>query len=462
MTTRSLKHRFSIRQRLLILLLSLITLLWLGAVLASFLQTRQELNHLFDEELLQWARTLLRSPGALILPPFPDRDNPQRTDLQRPYRLQSLGKGILASSHGAAILPPWRPGTPLLQNVRMNGEEWRLATVTDGRRVAQVAENLDARQDVTGEIAQQLLAPLWLVLPLLALVIGFAVRQGLAPLRDLTARLEQRQPQALQPIAGPVPAELQPLLDALNGLFRRVDAAFAREQEFTAHAAHELRTPLAGLRIHAQLALRHAEGRTEREALQGVVQGVDRATHVVEQLLALARLDADQLQRDEHIDVPSLVQRLRAAFAATTAAKGIHLTAQGPSPAILDGHKTWLEIALRNLLDNAIRYSPAGSIVHITWEAEGGRVSRMAVCDNGPGVPANALLRIFQPFYRDPNRMEEGEGSGLGLAIVQRATEALGGRADADAAAGGGLCVHLIFSPNFPGKCPEKKANAYE
>ncbi|MGC8504750.1 MAG: ATP-binding protein [Acidithiobacillus sp.] len=456
-----MKYRFSIRQRLLILLLSLVTLLWLGAVLASFLQTRQELNHLFDEELLQWARTLLRSPGALVLPPFPDRDNPQRTDLQRPYRLQSLGKGILASSHGAAILPPWHPGTPLLQNVRMNGEEWRLATVTDGRRIAQVAENLDARQDVTGEIAQQLLAPLWLVLPLLALVIGFAVRQGLAPLRDLTARLEERQPQALQPIAGPVPAELQPLLDALNGLFRRVDAAFAREQEFTAHAAHELRTPLAGLRIHAQLALRHAESGTEREALQGVVQGVDRATHVVEQLLALARLGAAQSQRDEPIDVPSLLQRLRAAFAATTAAKGIHLTVQGPSPAILAGRKTWLEIALRNLVDNAIRYSPPGSIVHIRWEAEGGRVSRITICDNGPGVPADALLRIFQPFYRDPNRMEE-EGSGLGLAIVQRATEALGGRAEAAAAAGGGLCVHLIFSPLFSGEGRGEKASTYE
>lgn len=457
-----MKHRFSIRQRLLILLLSLITLLWLGAVLASFLQTRQELNHLFDEELLQWARTLLRSSGTLTLPPFPDRGNPQRADLQRPYRLQSLDNGILASSPGAPILPPWRPGTPLLQNVRMNGEEWRLATVTDDRRVAQVAENLDARQDVTGEIAQQLLAPLLLVLPLLALVIGFAVRQGLAPLRDLTARLEQRQPQALQPIAGPVPAELQPLLDALNGLFRRVDAAFAREQEFTAHAAHELRTPLAGLRIHAQLALRHAESRTEREALQGVVQGVGRATHVVEQLLALARLDAGQPQGDEHIDVPALVRHTADEFTTAAAAKGIHLTAQGPSPTILDGHKAWLEIALRNLLDNAIRYSPAGSVVHITWEAEGGRLSRMTVCDNGPGVPANALLRIFQPFYRDPNRMEEGEGSGLGLAIVQRATEALGGRTDADIAARGGLCVHLIFSPNFPGKCPEKKADAHE
>lgn len=454
-----MNHRFSIRRRLLILLLSLVTLLWLGAVLASFLQMRQELNHLFDEELLQWARTLVHSPGAstLVLPPFPDRDNPQRADLYRPYRLQSLGKGILASSHGSEILPPWHPATPMLQNVRMNGEEWRLATVTDGRRVAQVAENLDARQDVTDEIAQQLLTPLWLVLPLLALVIGFAVRRGLAPLRDLTARLEERQPQALQPIGGPVPTELQPLLDALNGLFRRVDAAFAREQEFTAHAAHELRTPLAGLRIHAQLALRHAESSAEREALQGVVQGVDRATHVVEQLLALARLEADQPRRDEHIDVPALVQRLSVTFAASVAAKGIRLTAQGPSPAILTGRKTWLEIALRNLVDNAVRYGPVGTDIRITWEAGGGRTFRIEVCDNGPGVPADALLRIFQPFYRNPKSAEEEGGSGLGLAIVQRATEALGGHAEASAAAGGGLCVRLIFSPISPEEVPGEK-----
>lgn len=285
--------------------------------------------------------------------------------------------------------------------------------------VVQIAERLELREELAQSVASHLLHPLAVALPILALLIWLSVHAGLLPLDALARQVQSRAPDNLAPLAQEdVPREVYPLVQSLNTLFARVHASLEQERRFTADAAHELRTPLAGVKTQAQVALAADSPAAQRRALLQVVRGVDRTTHLVEQLLVLARLDPQAcLPTAAPVNLSELAAACIAEQAQCAAAKNVDLALAAPDGMVVWGDPTLLSVLLRNLLDNAIRYAPpAGEVeVSITRAPE---YVVLRVCDNGPGIPENERSRVFDRFYRVLGSGEEG--SGLGLSIVQR------------------------------------------
>jgi two-component system sensor histidine kinase QseC len=237
-------------------------------------------------------------------------------------------------------------------------------------------------------------------------------------------QVAQRDPENLQPIAvDDCPAEVVPLVDSLNRLFGRVTKSIDNERRFTADAAHELRTPIAALRVQAQVARAAADDRERQRALDNVITGCDRATHLVEQLLTLARLDPAHVRRQsEPCDLRAVAKAAIGDIAPRAVAKGVDIELDEGPPTMTRGDAGLLAILIRNLVDNAVRYSPSRTTVRVRIDPAGGSVGKtLIVADEGPGVPAEALQHLGDRFYR---AMGTGEtGSGLGLSIVKRIAE---------------------------------------
>jgi two-component system sensor histidine kinase QseC len=285
---------------------------------------------------------------------------------------------------------------------------------------------------------------MFFALPLLALAAWFAVRHGVAPLRLLGRTLSQRTPQALQPVAvNGAPSEMAPMLDALNGLFRRIAELLESERRFTADAAHELRTPIAAIRAQAQVALGAIAEYERTRALQATLQGCDRATRLVEQLLTLSRLESGAERTDVAVDLAGLVRQVVAELAPQALSKRQVVDVQASNLCALQGDPTLLSVLIRNLADNAIRYSPPGAIVRIAVSNEQGAV-RLSVEDSGPGMPPAEMERLGERFFRVVGSGQDG--SGLGLSIIRRiaaAHEAVVHVAKSDSV--GGLLVEVRF-----------------
>lgn len=303
----------------------------------------------------------------------------------------------------------------------IDGTRWRIFSRWDesGRYAVQVGERLEVRRELAQSVASHLLHPLAVALPVLAILIWFAVNAGLLPLSAVARQVQRRAPDNLTPLGErEVPQEVSPLVQALNTLFARLRASFEQERRFTADAAHELRTPLAAVKTQAQVALAASSGEERQRALSNVVLGVDRATHLVEQLLILARLDPQaNLPGAVPVALPDLAASCIAEQAQSAYNKGVELALESADEAIVLGDPTLLSVLLRNLIDNAIRYSPAASEVEVSITRASG-VVRLRVTDNGPGIAESECNRVFDRFYRVSGPAEEG--SGLGLSIVKR------------------------------------------
>jgi signal transduction histidine kinase len=243
-----------------------------------------------------------------------------------------------------------------------------------------------------------------------------------------------------------VPEEVSPLVGALNDLFGRLEQAFNSERRFTADAAHELRTPLAALKIQAQVALRSTDQAERQAALDNVLRGVDRATRLVEQLLILARVDPETAAANyQALNLHELAANAIKDVAQMAHAKQIELSLEGAPTCLVLGDAMQLALLLRNLLDNAIRYSPVGGRVSVTLH-QAPSVA-LQVRDTGPGIPANEREQVLQRFYRISGSGEEG--SGLGLSIVQRIATLHGAQLQlADNEQGQGLLVRVIWPVN--------------
>ncbi len=333
-------------------------------------------------------------------------------------------------------------------NTVVNGVVWRVFSRWDPQRrfLIQVGQSEEIRDELAADIVLTLLAPLLVAFPLLALLIWASVGQGLSPLQRAAREVQAREPRNLTPLGEEgAPAEIRPLLSALNGLFLRLEEAFQAERRFTADAAHELRTPLAALRTQAQVALRAADDAGRRRALDQVLAGVDRATQLVEQLLTLARVDPEMSRSGgEAVDLDSLASEVLADMAPTALEKGTELGLEEPrGEPRARGDRTMLGILLRNLADNAIRYTPPGGSVRVATGSDGGR-AWLEVEDNGPGIPAPEREKVFRRFYRVLGSGESG--SGLGLSIVQRIAELHGARLElGDGDGGRGLRARVRF-----------------
>ena len=291
-----------------------------------------------------------------------------------------------------------------------------------------VGEQTESRDSILLAVLQWVLLPLVIALPLLALVGWWAVRQGLAPLRHLSRVLAQRRPQAMEPLVVPdLSTEMVPVVQALNGLFERIEQMLVSERRFTADAAHELRTPIAAIRAQAQVALGAGHDAAQRDhALQFTLAGCDRATHLVEQLLTLARLEAAPASAADavaRVDLSALARRVAADLAPTALARGQTLQLEAPTACRVAGDEALIGVLVRNLVDNALRYSPNQAQVWVSVAMESGQAV-LRVQDSGAGMTEPEMARLGERFYRVLG--SDQPGSGLGWSIVKRIATVFG------------------------------------
>jgi two-component system sensor histidine kinase QseC len=307
-----------------------------------------------------------------------------------------------------------------------------------------VAELTKDRDELARDIAGNLLKPLLFSLPLLAFLLWVAVARSLRPLVRLTSEVEQREPDNLAPLdAGSAPREVVPLIDRLNKLFVRIDASLQKERRFTADAAHELRTPVAGIKAQAQVA-RGALNEVDRvHALDNAILGCDRAAHLIDQLLTLARIDTLDETGTEPCLLKNIASEVIAAIAPTALSQNVRLELKDGDDVKVRGNPVLLRIMLRNLIDNAVRHTGAGTTVEIKVRQEHGQ-SCLSVTDNGPGIPEAELERVAERFYRPAGT--SASGSGLGLSIVKRIAEIHAASLQlAKAENGTGLSITVVF-----------------
>ena len=461
----------SLRGRLLALLLGAMALAWAVVVASSYVDARHEINEMLDAHLAQSAALLIaqaghEGPHGLALRERrrggenhdePEGDEDRRVDIVAPahryerrvaFQIWEEGGGLrLRSASAPAVrLAAEEQG---FSDVLLQGDRWRVFSRRDAFRhlLVQVGERYEFRDSLAKSIAGNLLDPLWVALPALALLVWFGVGRGLSPLVRVNQQLASRAPDYLDPVdAGGAPAEVQPLIDTLNRLLSRVRTALESERRFTADAAHELRTPLAALKTQAQVASAAGDEGVRRHALEQLAAGCDRASHLVEQLLTLARLDPQQAPaRFAPVDLRAVASGVVAEVAPAALAKDIELGLAESGGAPVQGDGAMLAVLVRNLVDNAVRYTQPAGEVAVSVEAVAGHV-QLLVSDNGPGIPLEERAKVGQRFYRVLGSGESG--SGLGLSIVRRICELHGAVMSlTDAAGGRGLSVRVSFPP---------------
>jgi len=356
--------------------------------------------------------------------------------------LDAEGRVVLRSDSG----PPGRLAAlaPGFADVAIDGEAWRVFTLRTPRGLwVQAGERGDIRAEMAGEIALGTMAPMLLALPVLALLVWAVVAWASRALARLSGQLERRAADALAPLPpDDVPEELRGLVLALNGLLGRLGEALERERRFTADAAHELRTPLAALRVHASN-LREARDDAERAASQASLDaGLRRMERLVTQLLELARQEPGaQPAARAPVALGACVRAAVADIALAGLDRGIDLEVDAPDDLVVAGDDVALGVLVRNLVDNALRYTPPGGRVRVSLAGEG-VVVRLRVEDSGPGIPPEERAAALARFHRGLGHA--ATGSGLGLSIVQRIVERHGGGLVLDEAPGlGGLRVDV-------------------
>jgi two-component system OmpR family sensor kinase len=433
----------SIRQRLLLWLLVGLALVLAVSGYATYRQARAEINALFDYQLKQTALAL-RNQNLLTLAMSAD---PSEGESDLLVQIWDRNRGLLYVSRSSRELPfATRQGfTDLL----WRNESWRLFALNVGDRIVQIAQPTRVRLRMSADIALRNLAPFLLLLPGMGAVIWFGVGAGLRPLRRLAAELQSRRADSLEPVTSiQPPAEITPLIDALNDLLTRLARTLDTQRQFIADAAHELRTPLTAVRLQAELAQRQTVSAEHRAgALADLRIGLERATHLVEQLLAMARLDAAPgTGTIEPVDLRALAKTAIAELAAIADARDLDLGLLPGDPATIAGDPAELRTLLGNLVDNALRYTPSGGRVDVGIQY-GPHEIVLSVRDTGPGIPLEERSRVFDRFYR--SAQASAPGSGLGLAIVKGIADRHRARIELSAPEDGpGLRVTVHFAPS--------------
>ena len=422
-----LTQRLSLKLRLTLLFLLLALAAWFAASVVAWQQTTHKLDKLFDTQQMLFAKRLLTMEFGEHNAPVLMRDVPKKA------KHGHLDDDALAfaifSTDGKMLLNDGENGRDIPYQFRRDGftnghlqddkDEWRFLWLTapNGQYRIVVGQEWEYRQEMALDIITSQLTPWLVALPLMLLVLIVLLSRELKPLKKLAQTLRSRSPDATDklPTDG-VPVEVRPLLDALNHLFTRTQEMMVRERRFTSDAAHELRSPLTALKVQTEVAqLSGDDPEIQKNALAQLHAGIDRASRLVEQLLTLSRLDSlDNLDDVEPIIIAQLLQSavMDIYHSAQLAGIDIRLTVKAPE-ATRAGQPLLLSLLVRNLLDNAVRYSPRGSIVDVTFDVRG-----FTVRDNGPGISPAALTRIGERFYRPPG--QNATGSGLGLSIVKR------------------------------------------
>ena len=441
----------SLQGRLLLLVLSGVALVWLVTSVLTWIDVRHELDELLDGHLAQ-AAALLVVQQAQEIEPDDDRelDAPTLHRYAPKVAFQVFHEGRLAlRSANAPVAPMVEANLDFmsgLKTVQIQGQAWRVFAAHGAERDVQVyvGEQMGSRNDILWAVLRSTLWPMLIALPLLVGAVWWAVRLGVQPIRRLGRVLAERQPQALSPVTlTKAPSEMAPMIAALNGLFERIGQLLESERRFTADAAHELRTPIAAIRMQAQVAMGEADDALRQHALQGTLEGCDRATRLVGQLLSLSRLEAVESPAMADVDLRALAQRVVAELAPKAIGKQQSLEFEGSEPCVVPGNETLLAVLVRNLVDNAVRYSPPAARIQVSVRRQGAQVV-LGVEDSGPGLDAADRQRLGERFFRVTGSVESG--SGLGWSIVRRIAAVHRLKIDVgDSTALGGLAVRVIY-----------------
>ena len=436
----------SLRVRLTVLLLLAVLATALAQAAVTWRAARAEVESVFDAQMQRIALSLTGGLAATVL---------EGSVLDGPPGSQELiiqvwrADGImLYRSPSARLLPP--QSVIGFSDVLAAGEPYRVYTLETATQVIQIAQAQSARRRMAGQLALRAVLPVALLAPMLMLIVWWVVGRAVAPVDRLRRQLAARAAGDLAPlpVAG-LPAEVAPLVAEMNGLLARLDAAWRQLSDFTADAAHELRSPLAALRLQVQSLQRAATPEASQRATERLLAGVDRATRLVEQLLALARHDGDGVAAaSAPVDLMALARRAVHDAAPEAQARQIELRGpEGAAPIEVTGQADALAVLLRNLIDNALRHTPAGGAVQVTAQRGAGGAAELAVEDSGPGIPPSERQRVLDRFYRVPGAA--GHGSGLGLAIVQAVARRHGAQVEVGEAKGlGGARVGVLFRPD--------------
>ena len=460
----------SLKWRLLLLFSGTTLLVWLAIGVYLYRNALREVDALYDLHLAQSARLLLAvaetraEHGDLdqltrLLPHFiPSappwanviHEHPDVVVGNRQIAYQVLNReGVLLLGSENAPDTPLSRGVAGFSDTTVDSTRWRVYGAADPTRalVLYAGEDHALRERLARHLVGHLLLPSLLAAPPLLFLFWLAVGKGLQPLARLAAEVKSRDERDLSPLkTDSIPPEVKPMVVALDSLFGRLERALASERHFTANAAHELRTPIAGLRIQAQVAQRAADDGQRRRALNQIVAGTSYAGHLVDQLLTLSRLESrEEAPTLGRVDLLDAAKRTAETLESATRERKINLQVGGAEGAFARGDETCIQILLRNLMDNAVRYTPEGGEVRVTVRSSG-PFNRIIVEDNGPGIGDGEQTEMFRRFRRGSETT--ASGSGLGLSIVRRICEIHNGSVWLESREEGGLRCEVRL-PSF-------------
>lgn len=361
-------------------------------------------------------------------------------------------------------------GEIYLRDADYNGQDLRMAYtyLADAQLprerwiVVEVAETTEKRTQLANKIVASVILPQFIIIPLAVMLVWFGLSRGLRPLTRLRQMIETREPADLSPIATRrVPEELEPLVEAFNAMLERMKKNVEAQQRFVADAAHQMRTPLTGLKTQAQFAMRETDPAALRHALRQIATGVDRAGRLVNQLLTLARTEGGEpaQQKHEPLDLALLVREVVEDWVMQAIEKGIDLGYEADGEAMIVGNAFLLRELAKNLVDNALRYTPSGG--HVTCRILANQATvLLEVEDDGVGISEEQAELVFERFYRVDDATTEG--SGLGLAIVQEIAMQHGSRASLRPnPRGRGAVAHVLFAAWQPPPPPPPEPDDY-
>lgn len=447
MKTNNEPAPFSIKKRLILTTVGVASVLVLISWVLVFFETRHEIEEVYDARLGQSAKILALSmphlmqdaqhANAAVYRDWSQRiqqlatDDDTVTPFGHPYEQNLMfqlfhDQEVLIKSPGAPAFPVGEAAQPGFGLVDLDGETWRRFVLQMPAQpgLAQnsflvVAERQSIREELINEIATSTGLPQLLLIPALALAIILLINKLLEPINELRQAVAQRSINKLDSIVVPHPTEeLSPLVNQLNYLLGELEKAWQRERRLTRTAAHELKTPLAVLRLNAENALASDNPEQLKNDLRQILHGIDRTDRLIQQLLMLSRVEAQQDISLAPVDLMASLRDVLASLAPLALKQQQELSLNGPEQLRLPGHAMLLSVLFGNLIDNAIRYSgPHAQIeIHIFPARHGSRYHEIQIRDNGPAIPAAVREKIFEKFFRA--HTERGDGAGLGMSIV--------------------------------------------
>ena len=439
----------SLRTQLLFRLIIFSVVLVGGTTWFGYKDVVYETQELFDAQLSRSARIILsltqsqnnissfsniqeyldESGLAIMYINFEEHDDEQQTDDGHIYETKLAFQiwddegNLLVKSYNAPLEPMSKEKNGY-ENVVLDDYKWRTFSLPSNNQQYRciTAERIDVRDDLIIKISNDLFYMSIILIPALSLILYLTIDRGLKPLQYLASQINRRSEKNLDLIATDYKySEIVTIKNALNQLLDRLKETLAREKRITSDAAHELRTPLAAIRLHTELAKNAKNAEQKNESLDQVIQGVDRTTHLVEQLLALARLEPKLLAKDfTEVDFTQLIIEECALLSPLAINKDIDMSFNETQSISIDGNEASLRLLIRNLLMNAISYTPSGGAVTINLSVKNNKTI-LVVEDNGPGILEEDRERVMERFYRAENHKETG--CGIGLSIVDRVVQ---------------------------------------